>query len=471
MNMDAKATSGERSVPFKSPKQFLSNLDPSIAANVVASAADVALIIDDGVIKDIAIGNGELTKERYDQVWRGKKWIETVTVESRPKIEDLLRTKPSSKVHWRQVNHPSPDGLDIPIKYTAVRAGNDNRIVALGRDLRAVSVLQQRLVEAHQGLERDYDRLREAEARYRLLFESVSEAVLVVNGDSYIIEEANPAAKSVLARSERALVDLPLPELFLKKAQRAVDVCAADALARGSSVSETLKLKGGGACRLSLTPFRYGDSVRLIARILHDDAHDARVGSDGVLSILEDLPDGLVVADDDLQILHANTAFAEMARFSSAQPLAGRRVDEFLGRSATDMNVLLSSIKNNGSVRNFSTVMVDRFGAEERVEVSAVEAASDGGEVYGFSIRNVARRLEAGPRIGEQLPQSVDQLTSLVGKVSLKEIVRESTDLIEKLCIEAALEITDDNRASAAEILGLSRQGLYSKLKRFGFGD
>ena len=49
--------------------------------------------------------------------------------------------------------------------------------------------------------------------------------------------------------------------------------------------------------------------------------------------------------------------------------------------------------------------------------------------------------------------------------------MRETTDVIEKLCIEAALELTGDNRASAAEMLGLSRQSLYSKLRRFGLGD
>jgi DNA-binding NtrC family response regulator len=55
--------------------------------------------------------------------------------------------------------------------------------------------------------------------------------------------------------------------------------------------------------------------------------------------------------------------------------------------------------------------------------------------------------------------------------MSLKEIVRESTDLIERLCIEAALAYTADNRASAAEILGVSRQSLYSKLHRHGLGN
>jgi DNA-binding NtrC family response regulator len=65
----------------------------------------------------------------------------------------------------------------------------------------------------------------------------------------------------------------------------------------------------------------------------------------------------------------------------------------------------------------------------------------------------------------------VEQLTELVGRVPLKELVRESSDMIEKLCIEAALELTGDNRASAAEILGLSRQSLYAKLRRYNLGD
>ena len=69
------------------------------------------------------------------------------------------------------------------------------------------------------------------------------------------------------------------------------------------------------------------------------------------------------------------------------------------------------------------------------------------------------------------MPRSVEQLTELVGRVSLKELVVETTDMIEKLCIEAALELTQDNRAAAAEMLGLSRQSLYVKLRRYGLGD
>ena len=86
----------------------------------------------------------------------------------------------------------------------------------------------------------------------------------------------------------------------------------------------------------------------------------------------------------------------------------------------------------------------------------------------GFVIRNVGRRVGLDFRFNQELPQSVDQLTELVGRVPLKELVREATDIIERLCIEAALKLTGDNRASAAQMLGLSRQSLYAKLRRYG---
>jgi transcriptional regulator PpsR len=90
---------------------------------------------------------------------------------------------------------------------------------------------------------------------------------------------------------------------------------------------------------------------------------------------------------------------------------------------------------------------------------------------FGFTIRNIGRRLSADSRAGRDVPRSVEQLTELVGRVSLKDLVREAIDVIERLCIEAALELTGDNRASAAEMLGLSRQSLYVKLHRYGLGD
>jgi len=122
-------------------------------------------------------------------------------------------------------------------------------------------------------------------------------------------------------------------------------------------------------------------------------------------------------------------------------------------------------------VRLFATTLRGEYGAVTDVEISAVAIGEGAEPCLGFSIRNVDRRRASEARPGRELPRSVEQLTELVGRVSLKELVRETTDVIERLCIEAALELTRDNRASAAEKLGLSRQSLYVKLRRYGLGD
>ena len=71
--------------------------------------------------------------------------------------------------------------------------------------------------------------------------------------------------------------------------------------------------------------------------------------------------------------------------------------------------------------------------------------------------------------IGSNLDKNQDEVAAkeLVGSATLKEIVTDTTDVIEKICIEAALEITNNNRAAAADLLGLSRQSLYVKLSKF----
>jgi DNA-binding NtrC family response regulator len=46
--------------------------------------------------------------------------------------------------------------------------------------------------------------------------------------------------------------------------------------------------------------------------------------------------------------------------------------------------------------------------------------------------------------------------------------VAETTDVVEKMCIETAVELTRNNRVAASEMLGLSRQSLYVKLRKYG---
>ena len=146
-------------------------------------------------------------------------------------------------------------------------------------------------------------------------------------------------------------------------------------------------------------------------------------------------------------------------------------LDKWLGRTGVEFRVLVSNLRQHGSVRLFATQMQGDQGAVTEVEISAVAVTTGAQRCLGFTIRDMGRRLNADGRGNKDLPRSASQMTELVGRLPLKDIVRETTDLIEQLCIEAALQLTGDNRASAAEMLGLSRQSLYIKLRRFGIGD
>ena len=105
------------------------------------------------------------------------------------------------------------------------------------------------------------------------------------------------------------------------------------------------------------------------------------------------------------------------------------------------------------------------------VELSAVSALDSDTPCCGFVIRRQIATAKAPEAADSPLPRSIEEMTELVGRVPLKDLVRETTDIMERMCIEAALKLANDSRASAAEMLGLSRQSLYVKLHRYGLGD
>jgi transcriptional regulator PpsR len=194
-------------------------------------------------------------------------------------------------------------------------------------------------------------------------------------------------------------------------------------------------------------------------------------GRGRIPEVFDRLPDALVVTSDEGRILAANRAFLDLAQLASEEQVRNESIERWLGRPGVDLGVLLANLRQSGEVRLFATQVRGELGGSAEVEISATRLGSAEEPAFGFAIRNVDRRRAAEGRSARTLPRSVEQLTELVGRVSLKDLVRETTDVIERLCIEAALELTQDNRASAAEMLGLSRQSLYVKLRRYGLGD
>jgi DNA-binding NtrC family response regulator len=133
---------------------------------------------------------------------------------------------------------------------------------------------------------------------------------------------------------------------------------------------------------------------------------------------------------------------------------------------------LMSRLREEEQVRGFSTLVRDEVGVTSPVSVSAARQKSvDGRDRYAFLVSENVRRESGLPSPATQHIKDMGDFSELVGRVPLKELIREAADVIEVMCIEAALRQTDNNRASAAELLGLSRQSLYLKLRRHGLAD
>lgn len=455
--------------PFGKAAELFNSLDADSAMKVAMVAGDITLVLDEtGLIVDTAFDPKDFPGF---EGWEGTNWLETVTVESRPKVMEMLAAARRGEVqHWRQVNHPTRDG-DVPIRYAVLSVNNGEHRIAFGRDLREAGKMQQRLLQVQQSLERDYMRMRHLEARYRMLFELSGEPVLILEAATLRIREANPAAHSLMGVRAASLPGKKLPTLIEKGSRDALQGLVGAALASDSVAPAEITLtKGSMPVIASVAGFTQDRGQFLLLR-LSPVGDPSEALQSPVLDLVDEMPDAFVVADMNLELVSANNAFVELVQAATVDPLRGRHLGSWIGRPGIDLDLIEGQIDQYGSARNVATVLRTGDDIEgEPIELSAVRSSGETG-LYAFVIRPIGRRLRDLPPGSQDLPRSVEQLTDLVGRMSLKEIVRESTDLIERLCIEAALQYTSDNRASAAEILGLSRQSLYSKLHRHGLGN
>ena len=463
---------------FASPDSSLGSLDAQSVATLIATASDIALIVDaDGTIRDIAFQSEELGRDLDTSgAWIGRKLASTVVIDSVPKVTHLLvdAATPNAKPKWRHLNHATSTGASVPVLYCAVQVGQDGRLVAFGRDLRAMSLLQQRLVTAQESLERDYSRMRDVEARYRLLFQMSSEAVLILDPVRHRVVEANPAARQLFHVQADKPSGQTLSQLFSRDTLESVSAHLGAIRADGRAEEFTAKLATSDATvMVSASLFRQENTTLFLVRITQaaDEVERTPDVKRTLLRLVESAPDGFVVTDSTGNILTANNAFLEMAGVADEELARGESLDRWVGTSGVELDVLITNLRQRGSVRFFTTTVRHEDASAAKVEISAVAIGNGGQPSFGFAIRNIGPRLQLDTQAARALPRSIEQLTELIGRVSLKELVRESTDVIEKLCIEAALELTGDNRASAAEMLGLSRQSLYVKLRRYGLGD
>ncbi len=116
-----------------------------MAEAFVSLASDIALVIDDnGVIQSVAQSATTPISTNSSQ-WVGRPWADMVSGDTRRKVELMLTDLRTTGVaRRREVNITGENDSDVPVAFSALRLGTLGPLLAVGRDLRAVSAIQQR---------------------------------------------------------------------------------------------------------------------------------------------------------------------------------------------------------------------------------------------------------------------------------------------------------------------------------------
>jgi len=450
----------------------LSKLAPELADTFVSLAGDIALVIDaQGVIDKVAFGGGGALAPGAD-AWVGRCWAETVTGETRGKVDELLREAGANGIsRRREINHPLPNGVDIPVSYTAVRLGVDGPVLAVGRDLRAITGIQQQFVEAQQEIEREYWKHRQAESRYRVLFQVATDAVLVIDAGTLCIVDANQAASGLFDLPVRGLIGADVLSLVDRLSRPAVNELLSAARASGQAGEVKARLAGRRVSgRVSATPFRSADATLLLLRIRAVDAGTAAADTRWtLLKLVECTPDAIVVVDADGRILMANPAFIDLAQFADEGQARGRYLADLVGPELVE---LTAAARSQGIAAGRTMALLGLHGRRASIEVSGALLQEEDQQCVGLSIR-VRKAVDAAHAPGEVPPRcdstdlaaAIDALSMQVGLLDLSQLLAKVAERAERHFVRAALRRSARDRSEAARLLGLSTDAFEARLR------
>lgn len=454
------------------PGGALPLVTPDVMSGIIAAVGDISLTLTDvGRIVSVLVNPDHRSFGTLSH-WEGRDIRDVLKADSVPKIEARLERFAEGVTASRaiELNHADVGEWEFPVRYTMHPMGEDGLILMIGRDLRPVAEVQQQLVRAQLALERDYEVQRDYDTRFRVLMEASPDALAFVALESGRITELNRAAATLLGGTPAELAGTMLAQELEWDGRRDVEALAERAQPDAGSTIAATSRRSGLALSLAPTAFRSaGERVLLLRLSVESESEAASTGIARPLATLyANGADAIVFTDRTGDIITANEAFLNLVDAADLGAVAGHPMSEFLARGAVDLRVLLENAQRAGRMRYYAARAASLFGAETPVEISATWLDDRDAPAVAFVFRDTGRAESARSQAAAARPEDARGVRELVGSATLKEIVTETTDVIEKMCIETALELTGNNRVAASEMLGLSRQSLYVKLRKFG---
>ena len=446
---------------------------PEVLSEIIASASDIALFVGPDMRVVSVLVNP--THRSYGQLsgWEGRLLSTLLTSESAVKFERRFAELTEKRRTNMQVelNHVDLARWEFPVRYALQLMESDGSILMLGRDLRPIAEVQQQLVQAQLALERDYEAQREVDTRYRVLMEVARDPIMLVSAANGRITDLNPAAAQLLGGNRAELTGGSIAQEFEgRRRGELLETLGGIAGAATSIPVEVLARRSQQKLIVTSTVFRAAGERILLCQL--DVADKSRSTSDELAENLSRLfhegVDGVVFTDAEGTIKAANEAFLNLTDAASMSLVRGRSLADFLVRGAVDLRMLIDNVKRAGSMRVYPTRLTTDFSGQIAVELSAAWLGDRPKPVLGLIIRDASRNDSVRRTSLGASDQNARNMAELVGSSTLRDIVSETTDVIEKMCIETALELTRNNRVAAADMLSLSRQSLYVKLRKFG---
>ena len=452
-------------------------IEPEDLGIVLATSSDIAVLLNsDTKISSILVNKAEKSYGNLDH-WIGRKITDFLTTESIPKIKSAIGKLENGEtvLYGLELNHVDNAYWQFPIKYNIHRLGKDGQIILLGRDLQTISENQQRFVKAQIASEESIEEKRELEAHFKVLLTKTTDALAFINAKSGEIIFSNPAFQELFFKDDFKDEKTKMESFIAGNSERKGFMEKLSIAAHGSyDISEELETTSGEVI-FSITPnvYRAAGQQIIICKFLPKTIRKQgeKELTENLLATFHNSSDAIIFTDVKGSIQYTNERFLDLTNTSHKNEVIAQNLSDFLGRGEIDLAIMLENVMKSGAVKIYSTHLKSSFGTKIDIEASVSRNNSDTNGLIAFIVREVlspSGREEAS-KVHSKLEHSQDEVAAkeLVGSATLKEIVTDTTDVIEKICIEAALGITNNNRAAAADLLGLSRQSLYVKLSKF----
>src|SRR5574337_63875 len=268
--------------------------------------------------------------------------------------------------------------------------------------------------------------IRGSEERYRLLFDSAADAIVMLDENSGRILDVNRTAAAWTGRSIRELVGDRFVHLFLQplSGQQA-----------GRAASNVL-LAADGSTRpveTQTSVARWGNQpvCQAIIRDISERVameHERRVAAEALASIAE----GVIIADARRRVISTNAAHTELTGFTS-QALHGRRLDDT--RRLPDGKLLPQAIWDGVAAgRNWigevQSSRLDGSSYPELLSISAIRHA-EGQVMYYVAVCTDIHEAKADQRRLEYLARH-DPLTGLVNRAEFERHCSEAIAVAER---------------------------------------